>query len=154
MAPGIREGDKAAERAERGIFLENTTQSQYFVEMLNIGIVRRFDANKVCVDETVPDGSLLPGAPNIDAMDLDQVGEVQQATTTTTEHDSDYEDGSDSDSSTDAYEVTEARKINTRSQAAAIQESNEHCLKDAGSGGGVPESIASSAAHNDSDHGT
>ena len=51
---------KASQRAEIGIFLGYHGASQYWVEILETGILKRVDAARVVVDESTPGGTLLP----------------------------------------------------------------------------------------------
>ena len=65
--------NKASQRGEVGIFLGYASASQYWVELVKSGILKRFDAARVLVDETVPDNILLSGSTR-DSLSL-RVGE-------------------------------------------------------------------------------
>ena len=62
-----------SQRGEVGIFLGYASASQYWVELVKSGILKRFDAARVLMDETVPDNILLSGSTR-DSLSL-RVGE-------------------------------------------------------------------------------
>ena len=56
--------NKASQRGEVGIFLGYVNSSQYWVEIVKSGVLKRVDAARVLVDETIPGGTLLPRSTN------------------------------------------------------------------------------------------
>jgi Reverse transcriptase (RNA-dependent DNA polymerase) len=66
--------NKASQRGEVGIFLGYASSSQYWVEVVESGMLRRIDAARVLVDESIPGGTLLSGSAKT-ATSSSRVGE-------------------------------------------------------------------------------